>query len=391
MPALTSWFMVWPETISPPVVESVSPVVVPVPVMGPDVDPVVSLDESVAVTSVVPVSPTETPEVITVVEPVSDPSVAVPDSVSVAESVPSVALPVPATLSSPQPATAKIAATKNAFARQRLGLDGSNKATASTAVGTHSPNGSVRATKNRVAGGPCWGENVDNGAPVVRDSDPEPMRTPLLTRRGSVLARSFVVVSLLVLACGGGTAEPAKVDPANRVVDEASAEDATSVEASKALARSQALEKQGDLDGALAAAESAIEAGGGRDARLQAAKLAILRREFDKASNWLKPLVSHDPEDAAAQYNLALVHHQQGNYNQARNGYLAALRRSSRHADARYNLAVLTHERGILEEAKHHVAKFRASFPEDPRGPALERMVGGKGAAGPADADAPEP
>jgi tetratricopeptide (TPR) repeat protein len=208
-------------------------------------------------------------------------------------------------------------------------------------------------------------------------------------RRPNSLHR-LAVAWLLVAACGRTTSEPVEIGPSKQAAEEPSVGEPTpQSKPSGHLARSQSLEGQGDLEGALAAAEAAIDAGGGRDATLQAAKIAILRREYDKASSWLVPLVSAHPDDAAAQYNLALVHHQQGDYNQARNGYLAALRNDRRHADARYNLAVLTHQRGIAEEASHHVEKFRASFPDDPRGPQLERMVGGKGIAGPADTKSP--
>lgn len=171
----------------------------------------------------------------------------------------------------------------------------------------------------------------------------------------------------------------------------AAAKEGSDSNVSSHLARSIAREKQGDLSGALEAAKAAIEAGEGRDATVQAAKVAILMSNYDQAASWLEPLVKDNPDDAVAQYNLGLVRHQQGDYNRARNGYLAALRADPRHADARYNLAVLTHRHGVTEEAKHHVTKFRSTFPDDPRGPELERLVGGKGAAGPDAPDATPP
>ena len=155
------------------------------------------------------------------------------------------------------------------------------------------------------------------------------------------------------------------------------------------LERSLALEQAGDLAAAFVEAEAAVAAGGGRDAVIHAAKLAILRKDHDTALAFVRPLVEADPTDAVALYNLALAHQHKGDYNEARNGYLAALKTDPKQADARYNLAVLCFDRGIHEEARHHAARFRSSFADDPRGPALEHMVGGLGAASPSAVPVP--
>lgn len=157
------------------------------------------------------------------------------------------------------------------------------------------------------------------------------------------------------------------------------------------LQRSIELEQQGDLETARIEAEAAVAAGGGRDAKLQVAKLAILGRRYADALTVLEPLVRANPDDATAQYDLALVRQHQGDYNRARSGYLATLRADARYADARYNLAVLCLDHGFTDEAKHHVEKFRTAFPSDARGPELERRIGGTGAAGPSGAPAPAP
>lgn len=149
------------------------------------------------------------------------------------------------------------------------------------------------------------------------------------------------------------------------------------------LQRALELEQQGDLAGSRVEAEAAVAAGGGRDAKLQLAKLAILERRYADALALLEPLVQENAADATAQYDLALVRQHQGDYNRARNGYLAALRADARFSDARFNLAVLCLDHGFGEEAKHHVQKFRSTFPDDARGPELERRIGGTGAAGP--------
>ncbi|WP_420894956.1 tetratricopeptide repeat protein [Sorangium cellulosum] len=75
-------------------------------------------------------------------------------------------------------------------------------------------------------------------------------------------------------------------------------------------------------------------------------------------------------------YNLALIDDKRGDYNGAREGYLAALKADPRNADARYNLALLTFRAGIVEESRHHARKFLEAFPEDPRSGQLARTTG---------------
>lgn len=205
------------------------------------------------------------------------------------------------------------------------------------------------------------------------------------TRRslGSLLA---CLLAGLALACDRDEApEPVPIGEAGPTPSEAD------IVSGAHLQRSIELEQQGNLDAARTEAEAAVAAGGGRDAKLQVAKLAILGRRYADAQAVLEPLVQANADDATAQYDLALVHQQQGNYNRARNGYLATLRADARYADARYNLAVLCLDHGFTEEAKHHVEKFRTAFPDDARGPELERRIGGTGAAGPSGAPTPAP
>jgi tetratricopeptide (TPR) repeat protein len=136
-----------------------------------------------------------------------------------------------------------------------------------------------------------------------------------------------------------------------------------------------AASRQGHAAAALVEAGAAVEAGAGRDARLLAGMAAILTGDLDAADGWLAPLVQADPLDAQAQYDLALVADKRGDYNRAREGYLATLRADPRSADARYNLALLTYRAGILSEAQHHARKFREAFPGDPRGAELASRV----------------
>lgn len=147
------------------------------------------------------------------------------------------------------------------------------------------------------------------------------------------------------------------------------------VDVAQVLAEAASLEASGDLAGALAKAETALAVGGGRDATITVAKLAILLEQYDRASSVLQPLVEADPNDAIAQYDLALTHHRRNDYNKARKGYLAALRADPQHADARFNLALLCWKKGVQEEARHHAEKFRESFSGDPRVAELAAMM----------------
>ncbi|MBL8969431.1 MAG: tetratricopeptide repeat protein [Myxococcales bacterium] len=119
----------------------------------------------------------------------------------------------------------------------------------------------------------------------------------------------------------------------------------------------------------------AIAAGAGRDARLLAAKLAILRDDLDAAQRLLEPLAS-DGKDALVLYNLGLIAQRRGEYNNARTRYIAALKADPNYAATRYNLAVLTWDAGAKDEAKHHAAKFLELSPQDPRGDELRKQVG---------------
>lgn len=205
--------------------------------------------------------------------------------------------------------------------------------------------------------------------------------------------RLLPLTVLIAVACGSSdpSVEATAASPAPAVEPPPAPTPPPSAagDASQHLQRSLALEQQGDLVGAEVEAKAAIAAGGGRDAILQQAKLAILGQRYDEAATPLGTLALADPSDAAVQYDLALVRQHQGDYNRARNGYLATLRADPQYADARYNLAVLCLAHGFAEEARHHAAKFRATFPQDPRGPELELRVGGTGAAGPAGLASP--
>lgn len=177
---------------------------------------------------------------------------------------------------------------------------------------------------------------------------------------------------MMLAACGGPPSPPLDAAPDSPAI----ATPAVAVDVTELLTAANALEAAGDLAGALAKAEAALIGGGGRDAALTVAKLAILLEQYDRAASVLQPLVQADPKDAIAVYDLALVNHRRNDFNSARAGYLAALRADPSHADARFNLALLCWHKGIKEEAQHHAQKFREGFPNDPRGQQLGALMG---------------
>lgn len=142
-----------------------------------------------------------------------------------------------------------------------------------------------------------------------------------------------------------------------------------------ALALTQ--QAQGKYDDAEAELKLAIKAGAGRDAKLLAGAIALMKDDLDGAERTLKPLVGTPPRDPVAAYNLALVADRRGVYNAAREGYLNTLRADPCYATARYNLAQLTWKAGIQEEARHHARKYaEGAAPGDPLVVQLSALVG---------------
>lgn len=144
-------------------------------------------------------------------------------------------------------------------------------------------------------------------------------------------------------------------------------------------------EKLGDLSSARASAEQAMQLGGGRNAQIQVAKIAILERRYDQALRPLDAILGVNPKDPDALYNRALVwqSRESPNYNEARNGYLAALEAEPRYAAARSNLVILCVDHGVLAEAKHHFDLFEKRWPQDPRLAQLRQKLAGANQAPP--------
>jgi tetratricopeptide (TPR) repeat protein len=193
--------------------------------------------------------------------------------------------------------------------------------------------------------------------------------------RPILIALTSTISVLLATACGEAS-KPSQAEPAPAKAPEPASEAGPEpAEAVAALERSLELERQGQLDAATEAARAAIAAGGGRSAKLQTAKLAILAERYDEAEPLLTELIEADDNDADAHYNLGLVAHHRNAYNKARSNYLAALRVDEDYADARYNLAILTWNRNVVDEARHHAERFAQAWPNDPRTLELLAMV----------------
>ncbi|MFO0617303.1 MAG: hypothetical protein U0414_32200 [Polyangiaceae bacterium] len=135
---------------------------------------------------------------------------------------------------------------------------------------------------------------------------------------------------------------------------------------------------RGDADDALRLAKAAVDAGGDRDAQLFYVQLLIGKRDDATARPLLQKLLAQFPSDGNALYDLALLDDYAGDYNRAREGYLAALKVDPKQRNARYNLAMLTLGRGISGEAKHHAEAFAKDYPDDPRGPTLLKITGSR-------------
>jgi len=118
---------------------------------------------------------------------------------------------------------------------------------------------------------------------------------------------------------------------------------------------------------AMALAESSERAGRGFSATLLLGVIAYQAGDGERARRSFRELLSADPDDVDALFNLGVTAQGDGRYGEARSSYLRVTRLVPGHADARYNLAILTHSVGALDEANHHLEKFVKNSPSDPR------------------------
>jgi len=148
-------------------------------------------------------------------------------------------------------------------------------------------------------------------------------------------------------------------------------------EASKVLARSpqnpnalyaRALSGYRRKDAqAMAFAESSERAGRGWSATLLVGLIAFQSGDLERAMRSFRGLLSSDPDDVDALFNLGVAAQKAGRYGEARTSYLRVTRLVPEHADARHNLVILAHSVGAFDEANHHLEKFRKLSPNDSR------------------------
>lgn len=182
-------------------------------------------------------------------------------------------------------------------------------------------------------------------------------------------------VNAEILAAAGRLAE------ASAEADEALAlnDDPARAHAAKAAV----LLAQGKVAEAQEEAQKAQQAGGAEGRHLLV-QMALDANDLERAEALAKANLAERPQDAGAQYDAAAVADRRNKYNDARNGYLAALKIDPAYKDARYALALLTYRRGVLEESKNHAKKFSEMAPNDPRsGPLMQMIFGGSAPAGP--------
>jgi tetratricopeptide (TPR) repeat protein len=125
-----------------------------------------------------------------------------------------------------------------------------------------------------------------------------------------------------------------------------------------AFAKALSLQRAGQLEDARSWAAQAIELGRGAPARLLLGVLLATLEDRSGAIQAFERALEEAPTYAEAAYNLAVLHHQAGQYHPARERYLLALRLQPDYGDARYNLGLLTASSGATMESRHHLKKL---------------------------------
>ena len=143
-------------------------------------------------------------------------------------------------------------------------------------------------------------------------------------------------------------------------------------------ALAQALDRLDRPEDAAVEARLAIQLGWERDPSVYLAARLIKSGDLDGAAALLDPLIAADPDDADARYDRALVAERRNDFAKAREGYLATLAIDPKQLFARYNVALLSWRTGAAADAQYHLERFRASFPGDPRGDQLARILASK-------------
>ncbi len=152
------------------------------------------------------------------------------------------------------------------------------------------------------------------------------------------------------------------------------------------FAKGRALQLAGNSTLARHFVEQSIAHGRGVQPRLLLGLLLYQANELDAAEVEFRAVIASEPENAPANYDLALVAHRKNRYRDAREGYLRALKLDPTYLDARYNLVLLTHDAGADQEASHHLDELRKAAPNDARIDGLARALSARPAASDAGA-----
>ncbi len=123
--------------------------------------------------------------------------------------------------------------------------------------------------------------------------------------------------------------------------------------------------RAGQFTEAVDAIQRALYRGRGSAANLLAGLIAYSMNRLEEADAHFRQMLTDDPNDPSAIYNLGVVAHHQGRFAAAREAYVKVTRLDPSNADVRYNLAVLAHALGSEDEAQHNLEKFRALRPSD--------------------------
>jgi peptidyl-prolyl cis-trans isomerase A (cyclophilin A) len=129
------------------------------------------------------------------------------------------------------------------------------------------------------------------------------------------------------------------------------------------LALAEVQDRMGRTAEALATARRAA-AGGGRDAKLLLASIAIAAGELDEAERVLGEIVAANAEDADAHYDLGLAAQKRGDAARALAAYEAALRIDPAFPEALKNSAILCNTAGRREEAREFARRYAEAAPD---------------------------
>lgn len=132
----------------------------------------------------------------------------------------------------------------------------------------------------------------------------------------------------------------------------------------------------GDLSSAESFFNKALQLDGkSTDARLNLGKVALQKKNFDKARDYLRDLLTIDNKDLRAYYLLANIESRTGQREAALNVYQELLAVDSKQLEALYMSGILQMDLGDMVAAEQTVSKLSATFPKQPAANRLKGML----------------